>query len=293
MLFISRVVKPSWDCLPAYVVADTDDGVEEVHTRESLGKRVKGTKTPISGVEVAELHDGKIKYIRGINIFPCTAMQSQAVMQLKAKTGVEVILYNGMISAINWDSSKLPAGCKIVLSQFGKKFGDDVFMDKLRAEGGQYLTFVLDDSLDFSPATFQFYERRDRYLVKFDIRNLGEDKARVIYNCMYRSGSSKTKWYQCIIDSKQRKEMFLKEMDARTEEYLAKKDRAAEIAVRKRLAELCMANGGSAEELHSLMVDAVVLRKRLASIGITPDISDATLKSLGVDLKAVRRFLGG
>lgn len=36
MLFISRVVKPSWDYLPAYGVADTDDGVEEVHTRESL-----------------------------------------------------------------------------------------------------------------------------------------------------------------------------------------------------------------------------------------------------------------
>lgn len=168
MLYISRVVG-----IQFIGVVDTDDGVEEIVPIFKVREIVSGG-IPIKGVEA--------KSPRGAIFAPILPYQvpetySPLQSKLKFATGIDVLVYNDMVTSIRFDAKKLKAPVAIRLSSFAPKCADCILFGNSCAFR-HVITLVLDDKVQVGVRTFRREEGIDGTNgvqglgVKFDLREI-------------------------------------------------------------------------------------------------------------------------
>lgn len=213
MLFLSRLVHvggvqdSDGNTQPAYGVVDTDDGIESIVDYSDLcdiirdfGFDIKGVYTKTININVCETH-----------LFLDYAVPYQPlndVTQLQAKTSmltkVRITTWRDMITNIKFDEDACSCRASIRLSDFGNKVADYVFNNTMPVRK-HAVTLVLDNRLDFTKWSFSSglrgYPGVEVQGVVYDIRELSDDKAAIIYKRLYQDKISIFDIRKSLIDS--------------------------------------------------------------------------------------------
>lgn len=207
MLYVSRFVTVGDN--EHIGVVDTDDGREDIVTIEELDYSVTYLGIEVEGADaVFDMEDNDFVVDSVIPIQPPETL-SKAQKKFKTLTNIDIVKYNGVITAIRV-GEKAPFAQRIKLSSFGTKCEDWILMTK---PGEFTYTFivVLDDKIDFGPNTFRTSTRSPGFPpapldIVFDIKSLTDQRRvdiiyeTVIHRKIAKDGSVTGK----IIDSEER-----------------------------------------------------------------------------------------
>lgn len=210
MLFISRIIAQGPGTPLSYGVVDDEDWVEEILPHLSIAKLSGNVK--IEGCQLLQRTGSHMRPLGRIDVYQHPSFVTKELMKFKMLTGIDLVIYRDMIVKISWDSNKIKLGIQVVLSKFAKSCGDDIlFYKPIAVGGGNHLTFVLDNSLSFTECTFNIMAPIHSVLADFDLRQLGDRKAKVVYDALSWSfADGGDPWHSYIIDDEKRKSHFVK-----------------------------------------------------------------------------------
>lgn len=200
MLYISRVLPDEH-----YGVVDTDDGVEEIVTRDRLVSAVMFDKVEILGVEYFPKNWGDgYGTIGRITPYQIDGKQSGSQAKVKTLFGMDVRVYDGEITYIGINTKHMPERAKIKLSQLGQRvdWNVEIHFDDLSYKE---LTFVLDDNIKpIGPGPKRNWPP---HRVTWDLRAVSDNAAVVpVYRYLITSRYSNPMfWEKQIIDKPDRK----------------------------------------------------------------------------------------
>lgn len=178
MLYISRFVG-----LRGYGVVDTDDGVEEILSRQQLEEAVIKYGIEIKGV-ITKSRNWE-HWIAKVEVYqpPESVIKQQA--KSKVLLGVDVKVFDDRITAIEWTASPNDKERVVRLSDYGTHVGAKVLnrmsvVYNKHTTAKSFLTIILDDKLTCDNKAFMNASSTD---VKFDLREVTENRiAFIFYN---------------------------------------------------------------------------------------------------------------
>lgn len=205
MLYISRFdsLSKGHNREPYYGVADTETGVETVHSATQIIKMI--TEDPsleIAGVNTEIVSRGDVRKVTGIEIYQLPEYMSTAQAKLKLLYDVDIRVFDGDIRAIMGAPRR---DVTIRLSSFGKTCNSYLFSSLVRQS---IVTFVLDDRISIKKDSFYAYSPRG---VIYDIREVtDENLLNMMYFGRFSSWHENMDYYrQCIIDDSARRDLYL------------------------------------------------------------------------------------
>lgn len=233
MLYLSRFVHPG-----QAGVVDTDDGVETVLPITQLLTLMRVNKVNVDGVSYIRTTGGRLGALLFDDLDMRAVARGYGVVQSKVKTlhGVDVAIYNGVIVGLYWSNTKT-RDTRLVLSSLGLPIGDYVLQGLNRVTDPS-VTLVLDDALDFGVASFtsvglaraltdngsrkeeapcvgamliSFDRQKKGSLCYFDITQLSDEKASMIYYSVYKNPNTFEYVDEYVIDRPGRLQSWIKE----------------------------------------------------------------------------------
>lgn len=180
MLYISRFVGAE-----KFGVVDTDDDVEEILNITQLKEAVLKSGIDINGVTVG-LFNGD-PWIARIEVYQAPSSVIRQQTKSKVLLGVDVKVFNNIITSIEWTASPTGEERVIRLSDYGTHIGARVFNQMVLAYSKNFcspplLRFILDDKLTCDSKAFKAVSNLD---VKFDLREVKDDRIAAIFYTNY------------------------------------------------------------------------------------------------------------
>lgn len=198
MLYVSR-----HDGINFYWVVDTDDGTEEIVSRNRLAYYVEDLGVRIHGAEM-------LPYSKRVaEVLPY--QPSEIMTQLQVKTNLvkftEVTTYKSMVTGIHYRHKEIKGPVTIRLSDFGNECADCILWGNAQVHC-HVLTIQLDDKIKIGKFTFRREEDilslgPHGYGVKFDMTGVTSyEEAELIYRQFRVQDGPKCLEY--VIDSPER-----------------------------------------------------------------------------------------
>ena len=127
----------------AFGVVDSDDGVEELVTRDDLEEIVRNQCIDVAGVEIMS----PSRLI--LQILPYQGENPSSVLQTKLSVlrHVNITVYNSTITSFLFRRDKLADGTRVRLSDFADSCGDFLMYGNMSLAAGPIVTIVLDDKI--------------------------------------------------------------------------------------------------------------------------------------------------
>lgn len=169
MFYISRFVGAK-----KFGLCNTDDGVEQIVDGRQLESIVIGQGVEVKGVTVAPWNSSK--RISLVDVYQVEFTTKQA--KCKVMLGVDIKLFRGTITSIEWDKSPNGMRRRIRLSDFGVACGAKLFHTMAvkyfrGAVRHSDLVLILDDKLQCDQKAFKYALNTD---VMFDLREVTDVK---------------------------------------------------------------------------------------------------------------------
>lgn len=208
MLFISRFVD-----YESYGVVDTDDGVEEVISLQDVYRASYDLGLDIQGVR----KDGKMLPLNHIRTYQNPDTLTKLQVKTKVLHGVDITVYNGMITSLLIDINVMAQPARLRLSDYGESCGDRILVGN-RFQNMHRVTLVLDDHIRTRSLTFWIGHNMshpksgtNRYGVVIDMTEMtSDDAAWNIYRVVFNNGSfSEESIFSSIIDTDERFDMMV------------------------------------------------------------------------------------
>ena len=207
MLYISRYIYKD-----SFGVGDTDDGVEEIVSRDNLEEICCTWLVPIEGVQI--YWDSFMRYITSTCTYQPVETMSQLQIKTKVLKGIEVHTLGSMVTNILWNKDDILLPVRIRLSDFGDCCGECILSGNRHSRLHQ-VTLVLDDKISFGQKVFKLRSSDDTFLgrdgvgVMLDLREITDDAvAERAYRAYYTGNPSIL--FGSIIDHEERKERMKK-----------------------------------------------------------------------------------
>lgn len=148
MLFVSRYYRYS-----SYGVVDTDDGVEEIVSVDTIKQAVFQYGLDIKGVTSTPGSKRVRAHLLNILAYQRECDLSAAQVKLLTLSGVELTTYCGLITSLRWRNYKGREPLQIRLSDYGTEVADRIFYGNLDTQPHS-ITLILDDKLKLNQFSF-------------------------------------------------------------------------------------------------------------------------------------------
>ena len=212
MLYVSR-----YDIGDKYGICDSDDMVEEVVTFAKVSYNSYTLGIKIHGVEIKEEKDEiwDELHVRVRRIFAYQVPEYSTRQQAKLKTlyGIDVKVWDGMVTSVTCDERRVSAPVRLRLSDFAAECGSCIFHCN-QDIGFHKLIVVLDDKITFGQYIFNsksddyYHPGKSKLGIAIDVSEVSDDEqARFAYNS-YIHGSRNPS-FNSIYDKSERKNLFM------------------------------------------------------------------------------------
>lgn len=207
MLYVSRRMENGIG------VVDTDDGSEEFWYGTEVATHVLDGELKVEGVTTT-LEPSTGRLVSLISPYQLPEQITPLQTKLKLLYGVDVTVWNGMITSIFADFDRISVPVTVRPSDFGTCCSDHL-LGCIKPARCHKLTIVLDDKVSWtrrsfttSVPDFRYFPTYNRYGVVFDVREVTNKKlTEFIYSRVY-CGRTDEFWTSIVDTEKSRKRVL-------------------------------------------------------------------------------------
>lgn len=209
MLYISRFFGAD-----RYGVVDTDDGTESICDLTKIRKAVIDSGLTIQGVRPQNYNGLLWLQADYIDVYQPADTVTKEQAKYKTLLGLDTKMYKTTLTSITWDILKSHA--TIRLSSLCDSCADFILTGNLHTVLDKII-LILDNNVLFGPLTFKAKSFADGYTdiekigMKFDIRELSDKRAYVLYESLVSMGIFHLA--RLIIDDSQRLKRMLDDLN--------------------------------------------------------------------------------